>query len=119
MSIERRRPRPRPLGPLDQNDRTLPDHVVEAEIARLVGVAQAVTIHVIDRGRGGFVMMDERIGGTRGARPRPQATANRLDERRLPGAQLSRQPNYRGGAELAAEVLTEPVELARGEAHRP
>jgi len=51
--------------------------------------------------------------------PAPKPRQMAWNERRLPGPQLSRQPDYSGGAELAAEVLTEPTELARGEAHRP
>src|SRR2546426_2967187 len=54
VPIERWSPSPRPLGPLDQDDGALPDHVVEAEIARFVGLAQTVAIDVIDgNGAGG------------------------------------------------------------------
>src|SRR5213593_4315607 len=107
------------FGPLDQDDGALPDHVVEAEIARFVGLAQTVAIHVIDRNGAGVVTMHERVRGTGGPRAGAQAAADGLDECRLPRPQLSRQPDYRGRAELAAEVFTEPAELARGEAHRP
>src|SRR5882762_5314114 len=119
VPIERWSPSPRPLGPLDQNDGALADHVVEAEIARLVGVAQTVAIHVIEGSGAGVVMMHERVRGTGGPRAGAQAAADGLDEARLPRPQLSGQPDYRGRAELAAEVFTEPAELARGEAHRP
>src|SRR5258706_13111942 len=73
---------------------------------------------MIEGGGSGVVMEDQRVGGTGGARLRAQAAADGLNECRLPRAQLSRQPDYGRGAELSAEVLTEPAELARGEAHR-
>src|SRR5882672_12448151 len=117
--VERRRPCPAALGPLDQHDGTFANHVVEAEIACFVGMTEAVAIDMVDRRRAGMVMMDERVRRARGTRFGSQATADGLDQCRLPGSQLSRQPNDGGGAELAAEVLTEPAELARGEAHRP
>src|SRR6266581_4600145 len=118
MSIERGSPRARALGPFDQNDCRLARHVVKIEVTRLVGMAQPVAIHVIDWGLSGVVIVDQRIGGTGGTRLRAQAAADGLNEGRLPRAQLSRQPDYGRGAELSAEVLTEPAELARGEAHR-
>src|SRR6266540_1009280 len=119
VPIERRCPSPRALWPLDQDDRALPQHVVKAEVPRFVGVAQAVAVDVVDGSGTSAVMMHQRVRGTGGARPGAQAAADGLNERRLPGPQLSRQPDYGGGAELVAQVLTEPTELARGEAHRP
>ena len=119
MPIERRSPSPRALGPFDQNDRSLAEHVVEGQITSFVGLAQAVAVYVVDRNRSDVVMMNQRVGGTGRASVRAQAAADGLDEGRLPGPQLSRQPDDSGGVELAAQVLTEPTELARGEAHRP
>src|SRR5882672_2112564 len=119
MPIEGRSPRPRALRPLDQHDGAFANHVVEAEIACFVRITEAVAIDMVDRCRTGMVMMDERVRRARGTRCGSQAAADRLHECRLPRPQLSRQPDYRGCAELAAEVLTEPAELARGEAHRP
>src|SRR5437867_11846790 len=117
--VERRRPCAGALRPLDQHDGAFAHHVVKAEVAGFVGIAEAVAIDMVDRRRTGMVMMDERVRRARGTRLGTQAAADGLDQCRLPGPQLSRQPNDGGGAELAAEVLTEPAELARGEAHRP
>src|ERR1041384_7580031 len=119
MPVEWRRPGTGALGPLDQHDRALANHVVKAEIAGFVGLAQAVAIDVVDRRRAGMVVMDQRVRRAGGARFGSQAAADGLDQRRLPGPQLSRQPNDGGGAELAAEVFTEPAEPARREEHRP
>src|SRR2546426_4085909 len=93
MPVERGCPRAGALGPLDQDDRAplFPQHVVEAEIASFVGVAQAVAVYVVDRNRTGVVVMNQRVGGTGRARPCAQAAADGLDEGRLPGPQLSRQ----------------------------
>src|SRR5437899_2961860 len=78
MPIERRRPRARALGPLDQDDRALAHHVVEPQVTRLVRVTQAIAVDVVDGrrprsgGGGGVIMMNERIRGTGRARTRAQ-----------------------------------------------
>src|SRR3989441_13135743 len=60
MPVERGCPRAGALGPFDQDDRAplFPQHVVEAEIASFVGVAQAVAVYVVDRNRTGVVVMN-------------------------------------------------------------
>src|SRR3989442_7022402 len=75
VPIERWSPSPRPLGPLDQDDGALPDHVVEAEIARFVGLAQTVAIDVIDgngAGEDGGAQGRQRCEGAGGAGGRPR-----------------------------------------------
>ncbi len=67
MPVDRRRPGTRTLGPFDQNERSLAYHVVETEVARFIGVAQAIAVDVVDRRYPCVVVMDEGVGGTRRA----------------------------------------------------
>src|SRR2546421_2434851 len=83
VPIERRRPRARPLGPLDEHDGALARHVLKPDIPRLLGRLEAITIDVVDGGGASVVVMYQRIRGARRQRPRPQATANRLHQGRL------------------------------------
>src|SRR6185503_7219309 len=82
------------FGPLDQNDRALAAHVIEAKVARVVGLAQAIAVDVVDGGFAGVVVMDQRVGGTRGAGAGAEPAADRLHEGRLAGAQLPRQADH-------------------------
>ena len=62
-------------------------------------------------------MVDQRVGRAGGKRPCAQAAARRLDEGRLAAAQVAGEPDHSRGAEAAAEVLTEPLELVLAQAH--
>src|SRR5205814_410442 len=117
VPIERRRPRARPLGPLDEHDGALARHVLEPDIPGLLGRLEAITIDVVDGGGPSVVVMYQRVRGARRQRPRPQATANRLHQGRLARSQLARQPDDGRGRQAAAQRLTEPAELVRAEAH--
>src|SRR6266566_8953262 len=118
VPIQRRRPRASPLRPLDQHDGSLPRHVVECQVARLVGRLEPVAIHVVDRTSVGcLVVMHEGVGGAGGEDAGAQALADRLDQRRFPGAELAGEPDDRSAGEVAPERLTEPLELVRGQAH--
>src|SRR5437588_12383287 len=119
MAVERRSPTARPLWPLDEDYRAFSDHVVETEIACLVGVTEPIAVDVIDGNRAGIVVVDQCVRGTRGARARAQTAADRLHQCRLARTQLTRQPDDHGSGEPGAEPLTEPAELARGNADRP
>src|SRR5436189_1407133 len=115
MPIERRCPRARTLGPFDQDDCPLANHVVEAQIACLIRMPQTVAVDVVDRRLADVIVMHQRVCRTGSARLRPEAAADGLDQCGFAGAQLSREPDDGRGAELGADLLTEPAELARGE----
>src|SRR5437667_2136759 len=118
VPIQRRRPRASPLRPFDQHDGSLPGHVVECQVARLVGRLEPVAIHVVDRTSVGcLVVMHEGVGGAGGEDAGAQALADRLDQGRFPGAELARKPDDRSAGEVAPERLTEPLELVRGQVH--
>src|SRR3989442_7821468 len=117
VPIERRRPGARALRPFDEDDRALTHHVVEPEVAGLVGDREPIAVHVIYRRVGGVVMVHQRVGRTGGERARAEPAADRLDERRLPGAELPRQPDHGRGAQRASQLLTEPVELVLAAPH--
>src|SRR5206468_9374398 len=90
---------------------------VEPEVAGLVGRLEAIAVHVVHGApRAVFVMMHQSVGRARGVHARAQAAADCLDQRGLAAAKLARQPDHGGRGELAAEVLTEPVELVRVQA---
>src|SRR5712692_4728184 len=114
MPVERRRPTPCPFRPLDENHRAFPDHVVEAEIACFVRLTQPVAVDMIDRGHAGIVVVHQRVGWTGCPRSRAETAADRLHERGLARAQVTRQPDHSGSREPGADLLTEPAELARG-----
>src|SRR5438067_519315 len=110
-------PRAGALGPFDQDDGALAYHVVEPEVTGLVGRLEAIAVHVVHGAAGAvFVMMHQSVCRARGLHARPQAAADCLDQRGLAAAKLARQPDHSGRGELAAEVLTEPVELVRAQA---
>src|SRR5437867_2800197 len=117
VPIERWRPEARALRPFDEDDRALTHHVVEPEVTGLVGDREPIAVHVIYRRVGGVVMVHQRVGRTGGERARAEPAADRLDERRLPGAELPRQPDHGRGAQRASQLLTEPVELVLAAPH--
>src|SRR5439155_16693569 len=83
VPIQRRRPCPRPLRPFDEHDSALARHVRESDVPGLVGRLEAVAVDVVDGSGSSFVVMHQRVRGTRRSRPRAQAAANRLHQSRL------------------------------------
>src|SRR4029077_20565067 len=80
VPIQRRQPRPSAFGPLDQHDGPVAHHVLEAEILRFGWGTEAVAIDVINEpGVRCRVLVDQRVGGTRGGSPRPPPPTNRPD----------------------------------------
>src|SRR6266550_9244455 len=117
VPIERRRPRARPLRPLDEHDGALARHVLKPDVPGLLGRLEAITIDVVDGGGASAVVMHQRVGGARRQCSRPQATADRLHQGRLARPQLARKPDDGRGRQAAAQRLTEPAEVVRAEAH--
>src|SRR6266700_2410659 len=111
VSIERRRPWARPLRPFDEHDGAFARHVLKPDIPGLVGRLEAITIDVVDGGGTSFIVMHQRVSGTRRQRPGSQAAANRLHQGRLARPQLAREPDDGRGCQVAAQRLTEPVEV--------
>src|SRR5947209_12099973 len=80
VPVERRHPGTGALGPLDQDDGALAQHVLEAEILRLVRGAEPVAVDVVDgaaTGGGGGCARRGPAAGWGGGRPggRPAAAA--------------------------------------------
>src|SRR5437763_4254415 len=117
VPIERRRPRARPLRPLDEHDGALARHVLKPDVPGLLGRLEAITIDVVDGGGASAVVMHQRVGGARRQGSRLQATADRLHQGRLARPQLARKPDDGRGRQAAAQRLTEPAEVVRAKAH--
>src|SRR5437773_3787708 len=117
VPIERRRPRARPLRPLDEHDGALARHVLKPDVLGLLGRLEAITIDVVHGGGASAVVMHQRVGGARRQCSCPQATADRLHQGRLARPQLARKPDDGRGRQAAAQRLTEPAEVVRAEAH--
>src|SRR2546423_392057 len=94
VSIERWRPGPRAFGPFDQDDGPVAYHVVESQVLRLGRGPEAVAVDVIHHAvLGRAVLVDQRVRRTGGESSSTQPPADRLDERGLAGAELTRQPD--------------------------
>src|SRR5437016_12886758 len=100
-SIGRRRPWARPLRPFDKHDGAFARHVLKPDIPGLVGRLETITIDVVDGGGPSFIVMHQRVSGTRRQRPGSQAAANRLHQRRLARPQLAREPADGRGCQVA------------------
>ena len=70
VAIERGRPGSGAFGPLDEYDGALARHVVEPQVTRVVGRAEAVAIDVVHRPATRVVVVHEGIGGARDLRAR-------------------------------------------------
>src|SRR3989441_12697065 len=106
VPIERWRPGPRAFGPFDQDDGPVAHHVVESQVLRLGRGPEAVAVDVMHHAvLGRAVLVDQRVRRTGSESSSTQPTADRLDERGLAGAELTRQPDDGRRRELAAERL--------------
>src|SRR5690242_5301873 len=115
VTAQRRCPRSGPLRPFDQHDGAFAHHVVEAEVPSFGGGAESVAVDVIDGWPSWpLVPVHERIRGARRRDARPEPPTNGLDEGRLAGAELTREPDHDRRPKVAPERFTEPVEFVRG-----
>src|SRR5438445_6324932 len=117
VPLERRQPRGGALRPLHQNDRALSQHVLERQVLGLVRRAEAVAVDVVDGNAGDVVVVHQGISRAGGEGAGAEATADRLDEGGLAGAEVARQADHGRRAERAPQRFTEPAELVRVETH--
>ena len=78
------------FGPLDEYECIVGEDLIPSDVRELGRVAQSIQVKVKYRRSWGGVPMHERERRTRDILSHAISSADRLDERRLPGAKLAR-----------------------------